>query len=241
MSSSNNNKAINNVKHIPKDAQVIMSILKELGVTDYEPRVINQLLEFTYRYVTCILDDAKMYANHAKKKFIDPEDVKLASQMVLDKTFTSPPPRDVLLDLARSKNTAPLPMIKPHCGLRLPPDRYCLSACNYKFKATAPMKKITKPAIEARPNPPKPPGRVATPTNVTVKRPPTITTVPKTQVVTIPKPVFKFSSAKPVAKPKPGQQNIIISDESAMIKIEDDPMGMPTKRRRDDDDFEVVP
>lgn len=37
------------VKHIPKDAQVIMSILKELGIVDYEPRVINQLLEFTYR------------------------------------------------------------------------------------------------------------------------------------------------------------------------------------------------
>lgn len=36
------------VKHIPKDAQVIMSILKELNITDYEPRVINQLLEFTY-------------------------------------------------------------------------------------------------------------------------------------------------------------------------------------------------
>lgn len=35
-------------KHIPKDAQVIMSIMKELNVTEYEPRVINQLLEFTY-------------------------------------------------------------------------------------------------------------------------------------------------------------------------------------------------
>lgn len=42
-------KGGNSVKHIPKDAQVIMSILKELGVSDYEPRVINQLLEFTYR------------------------------------------------------------------------------------------------------------------------------------------------------------------------------------------------
>ncbi len=41
------------------DAQVIISILKELGVEDFENRVINQLLEFTYRYVTCILDDAK--------------------------------------------------------------------------------------------------------------------------------------------------------------------------------------
>lgn len=44
-------KIVNQVKHIPKDAQVVMSILKELGATDYEPRVINQLLEFTYR--TC--------------------------------------------------------------------------------------------------------------------------------------------------------------------------------------------
>lgn len=42
-------KSGSNVKHIPKDAQVIMSILKELGIIDYEPRVINQLLEFTYR------------------------------------------------------------------------------------------------------------------------------------------------------------------------------------------------
>lgn len=117
-------KSSNSVKHIPKDAQVIMSIMKELNVTEYEPRVINQLLEFTYRmykmtfhwhnlidcyalylhlrdfvfvlgYVTCILDDAKVYANHAKKKVIELDDVKLASQMTLEKAFTTPPPREV--------------------------------------------------------------------------------------------------------------------------------------------------
>jgi hypothetical protein len=36
-------------KHVPKDAQVIMSIMKDMGINEYEPRVINQLLEFTYR------------------------------------------------------------------------------------------------------------------------------------------------------------------------------------------------
>ena len=46
---SDKSKINNQIKHIPKDAQVIMSILKEIGITDYEPRVINQLLEFTYR------------------------------------------------------------------------------------------------------------------------------------------------------------------------------------------------
>lgn len=34
---------------IPHDAQVMEAILKEMGVTDYEPRVISQMLEFAYR------------------------------------------------------------------------------------------------------------------------------------------------------------------------------------------------
>lgn len=144
-------KMNNSVKHIPKDAQVIMSILKELNVTEYEPRVINQLLEFTYRtywhqtvydsttlvpanlilktvcvwdlnwidlwylfvvsrvgYITCILDDAKIYANHAKKKVIDLDDVKLASQMTMEKAFTSPPPREVCVFCVRTVNRWPL-------------------------------------------------------------------------------------------------------------------------------------
>lgn len=46
-------------------------------------------------YVTCILDDAKVYANHAKKKVIELDDVKLACQMTLEKAFTAPPPREV--------------------------------------------------------------------------------------------------------------------------------------------------
>ena len=44
----NNDKPRSSVKHIPKDAQVIMSIMKDMGINDYDPKVINQLLEFTY-------------------------------------------------------------------------------------------------------------------------------------------------------------------------------------------------
>lgn len=124
MSDKDKSKSSVQAKHLPKDAQVIMSIMKEVGITDYEPRVVNQLLEFTYRYVTSVLDDARVFATHAKKKTIDLEDVRLSVQMQLDKSFTSPPPREVLLEISRVKNVNPLPMIKPHCGLRLPPDRY---------------------------------------------------------------------------------------------------------------------
>jgi hypothetical protein len=43
--------------------------------------------------------------------------------------------KQILLEVARTKNNSPLPLIKPHCGLRLPPDRYCLSSCNYKLRS----------------------------------------------------------------------------------------------------------
>ncbi|XP_060590193.1 transcription initiation factor TFIID subunit 9B-like [Ruditapes philippinarum] len=109
------------------------AILKDMGVTEHEPRLINQMLEFTYRYVTDVLDDAKVYSSHGNKKAIDTEDVQLAVQCRMDHSFTTPPPRDLLLEIARHKNSQSLPLIKPYTGPRLPPDRYCLSAPNYKL------------------------------------------------------------------------------------------------------------
>ncbi|CAB1352596.1 unnamed protein product [Coregonus sp. 'balchen'] len=122
-------------KTVPKDAQVMIQILKDMGITEYEPRVINQMLEFTYRYVTTIIEDAKIYATHAKKNNVDADDIRLAIQSRMDQSFTSPPPRDFLLEVARQKNQTPLPLIKPYTGPRLPPDRYCLTAPNYRLKS----------------------------------------------------------------------------------------------------------
>ncbi|KAG7205889.1 hypothetical protein KM043_007818 [Ampulex compressa] len=238
-------KSMSHVKHIPKDAQVIMSIMKDMGITDYEPKVINQLLEFTYRYVTCILDDSRIYANHAKKKFIDLDDVRLAVKMQLERTFTNPPPRDVLLDVARTKNNIPLPFVKPNNGLRLPPDRYCLNATNYKLK-NATKKVVGKPLHSLVGNnisggqP-----RIKVDGNKTglsiVKRPGTLATVARTQTLSIPKPVLKFSTATTgaagvktqVAKPK-----IQITSGQAMppVKMEIDDS---VKRKREDDDYDV--
>ncbi|XP_056267026.1 transcription initiation factor TFIID subunit 9 isoform X1 [Pseudoliparis swirei] len=130
-------------KSIPKDAQVMVQILKDMGITEYEPRVVNQMLEFTYRYVTTIIEDAKIYATHAKKSTVDADDIKLAIQCRMDQSFTSPPPRDFLLEVARQKNVTPLPLIKPYTGPRLPPDRYCLTAPNYRLKTV--QKKVGTP------------------------------------------------------------------------------------------------
>ncbi|XP_033127045.1 transcription initiation factor TFIID subunit 9-like [Anneissia japonica] len=121
----------------PKDVQTMIAILKDMGVTEYEPRVINQMLEFTYRYVTDILDDAQIYCNHAGKKVVDGEDVQLAVQTRMDHSFTCPPPRELLLEVARVKNNSSLPAIKPHNGPNLPPDRYCFSSTNYRLRSNS--------------------------------------------------------------------------------------------------------
>lgn len=121
-----------------KDVQVIDAILKEMSVTDYEPRVVHQLMEFTNRYVTSILQEAQVFSTYAKKNNIDLDDVQLAVNMQSDKTVTSPPPKELLLEVARDKNNQPLQPIRPHNGLRIPFDRYTLIGTNYKLKSTKP-------------------------------------------------------------------------------------------------------
>lgn len=145
------------------------------------------------------MDDSRVYANHAKKKFIDLDDVRLAVKMQLERTFTNPPPRDVLLDVARAKNNIPLPFVKPNNGLRLPPDRYCLNSTNYKLK-TLTKKVVQKPVHSMVGNNqsggqprPKVEGN-KTGVSVYVKRPGTLATVARTQSISIPKPVLKFST-----------------------------------------------
>ncbi|XP_059057699.1 transcription initiation factor TFIID subunit 9 [Achroia grisella] len=240
MSEKDKSKSNTQTKYVPKDAQVIMSIMKEVGIADYEPRVVNQLLEFTYRYVTSILDDARVFANHAKKKTLDLDDVRLAVQMQLDKSFTSPPQREVLLEIARVKNVNPLPLIRPHCGLRLPPDRYCLSGVNYRLKP-ATKKVITKPTVVSTPaiktiTTAKPtPGHQ----NVVVKRPPgTIVNVSKPNVV--PKPVLKFTSTSKVIA-KPAVRVTAGPSSQAPVKMEvDEQQQTAQKRKREDDDYDLL-
>ena len=79
------------------------------------------MLIFQKRYVTTVVEDAKLVSNHSKKKIIDNEDVRLAIQMYNDQNFCSPPPRDVLLEVAHTRNANPLPPPKPSSstGVRL--------------------------------------------------------------------------------------------------------------------------
>ncbi|XP_021638928.2 transcription initiation factor TFIID subunit 9 isoform X2 [Hevea brasiliensis] len=118
---------------LPRDAKIVKSLLKSMGVEEYEPRVIHQFLELWYRYVVDVLTDAQVYCEHAGKSAIDCDDVKLAIQSKVNFSFSQPPPREVLLELARNRNKIPLPKTIAGPGIPLPPEQDTLISANYQL------------------------------------------------------------------------------------------------------------
>ncbi|KAF5286726.1 hypothetical protein FQR65_LT12459 [Abscondita terminalis] len=231
MSDKEKMKLVQPAKNIPKDGQVIMSIMKEMGIVEYEPKTIIQLTEFVYRYATSVLEEARTFANNCKKKFIDVEDVRLALSLANESSFTMPPPREVLLECARNKNNTLLPLVKPHCGLRLPPDRHCLSACNYLLRNTIQRKpsKITGPPSGIK--------LVTKPTVSYIKR---TNTAPITkQTVTIPKPITNIANQqKTILKPKIQIQQNVQAMNTNSVPMDIDSSGMKRKREEDEMNME---
>ncbi|URE48879.1 transcription initiation factor [Musa troglodytarum] len=120
----------------PRDARVVKELLRSMGLgdTEYEPRVVHQFLELAYRYVVDVLSDAQIYSDHASKTAIDPDDVRLAIQSKVNFSFSQPPPREVLLELARSRNKTPLPKsLAPPGSIPLPPEQDTLISPNYQL------------------------------------------------------------------------------------------------------------
>ncbi|XP_052021135.1 transcription initiation factor TFIID subunit 9-like [Apodemus sylvaticus] len=243
-------------KSMPKDAQMMAQILKDMGITEYEPRVINQMLEFAFRYVTTILDDAKIYSSHVKKATVDADDVRLAIQCRADQSFTSPPPRDFLLDIARQRNQTPLPLIKPYSGPRLPPDRYCLTAPNYRLKslqkkAPTPAGRITVPrlsvgSVSSRPSTPtlgtptpqtmSVSTKVGTPMSLTGQR--FIVQMPASQSPAV-KATIPATSAVQNVLINPsliGSKNILITTNMVSQNTAESANALKRKREDDDDD-----
>ncbi|KAF9957901.1 Transcription initiation factor TFIID subunit 9 [Mortierella alpina] len=117
----------------PRDAKVISLILQSLSVEDAEQKVIHQLLEFAHRYTTDVFQDALLYSEHAGRTEVGLDDVRLAIQGRVNHSFTAPPPKEFLLELAEEKNKVPLPLIPEKYGIRLPHERHCLTAVNFQL------------------------------------------------------------------------------------------------------------
>ncbi|XP_044495318.1 transcription initiation factor TFIID subunit 9-like isoform X2 [Mangifera indica] len=143
-------------ENMPRDAKIVKSLLKSMGVEDYEPQVIHQFLELWYRYVVDVLTDAQVYSEHAGKTTIECEDIKLAIQSKVNFSFSQPPPREVLLELSRTRNRIPLPKVIASPGIALPPQQDTLLGANYQLlipkKSTQPMEETEEDEETADPS-----------------------------------------------------------------------------------------
>ncbi|KAJ3400699.1 hypothetical protein HDU80_006695 [Chytriomyces hyalinus] len=133
---------------LPRNARIVSLIMQAMDVTDYQPAVLPQLMEFVHKraialiydrlfefkgYVLDVVADAQLFADHAGRTEIDADDVRLAVEAKMSHSFTGAPSKEVLASIAEAKNVAPLPVVNEKLGLRLPPERNALTGLNFQI------------------------------------------------------------------------------------------------------------
>ncbi|GAB4816409.1 hypothetical protein N2152v2_003455 [Parachlorella kessleri] len=129
------------MSELPQDAVIVKDVLQSMGVTEYEPRVLQQLMDFMYRYTSEILQDAEAIGERggAPRGEVALPDVMLAVQSRAQHSFVQPPSQQMLSRLAEQHNRRPLPDLRQdRYGLRLPPETDCLLAPNYQLQPRTP-------------------------------------------------------------------------------------------------------
>ena len=117
---------------LPRDAQLVASVLRSMGVRAYEPRVLHQLLEFMHRHCAEIFQEGGLYAEHAGRSQLECEDVQLAVRL---KAAASQSGASALLEwMARERNREDLPPAPTSASVQLPPQRLCLLKVNYQLE-----------------------------------------------------------------------------------------------------------
>ena len=116
---------------VPRDAHLVTAVLRSMGVRDYEPRVLHQLLEYMQRYTAEVFQEGGEYAEHAGRSQLECEDVHLAVRL---RAAASHAGSSSLIEwLARERNRVPLPEAPKSAG-QLPPQRLCLLKENYQLE-----------------------------------------------------------------------------------------------------------
>lgn len=125
---------------IPRDAKIVHLLLASMGITSYQDQVPLQLLDFAHRYTTQILQDAQIYSDYAhqsgasqpagmnaQNSSLTIDDLKLAVTSRVAYQFKPTTPKDLLVTLAAERNKRNLPAVPASYGLRLPPEKHCLT------------------------------------------------------------------------------------------------------------------
>ncbi|GMM32625.1 hypothetical protein DAMA08_053700 [Martiniozyma asiatica (nom. inval.)] len=123
----------------PRDVRLLHLILAAQNVQSYDPHVPLMLMDFAHRYTSQVLQDAIIYNDYANPVQTNAgnqgnsgvpltnEDIRLAVAARTAYQFKPVPGKKAVLELARERNEKPLPAVVPMWGLRLPPEKYCLT------------------------------------------------------------------------------------------------------------------
>lgn len=148
LSSNQDNKSeeilpANPIEKVPYIALGLHDLLLSCGISNYEPRIIEQLLEVSHRYTSDVVSEAKIFQKQTQAKQVESFHVNLAVQAIINHTITKPSNVDALLDLAKECNESGFQISSnsKHQVL-LPPERHCLVKVNYGFS------KNKKPRLE---------------------------------------------------------------------------------------------
>ncbi|KAF1810614.1 TFIID-31kDa-domain-containing protein, partial [Eremomyces bilateralis CBS 781.70] len=133
----------------PRDARTLHVLMSSLGVHAYQERVPLQLMDFAYRYTAGVLGDAvQLSANGygapagrgagagatAGEPTVTMAALRLAIASRQNYQFQHALPKEWLLDLAAERNRVQLPGVGRGFGLRLPPEKYCLTGVGWNLK-----------------------------------------------------------------------------------------------------------
>lgn len=122
-------------------------VLAAQGVKEYQERVPLQLMDFAYRYTAGVLGDALALSAEgyggqhttgrgarAEEGSVSLAALRLAIASRTQYQFNPALPKEFQSDLAVERNKIPLPRPERDFGLRLPPERYCLTGVGWGVK-----------------------------------------------------------------------------------------------------------
>jgi len=130
----------------PRDARIIHLILSSLGVTSYQERVPLMLMDFAYRYTSSVLQDALLFSDAINgtantggtnpPATITIQDLRMSVASRINHQFNTSLPKEFLLEIAQERNKVALPTVGKEFGVRLPPEKYCLTGINWDLSET---------------------------------------------------------------------------------------------------------
>lgn len=116
---------------VPRDVRLLHLLLASQSIHHYEDQVPLQLMDFAFRYTRGVLKDAMVYNDYAEQgaaSGLSVEDIRLAIAARTQYQFKPTAPKELLLQLASERNKKALPQVMGMWGVRLPPEKYCLTA-----------------------------------------------------------------------------------------------------------------